>query len=263
MAVQVRDGIGSVDAADVSTARELLAQIYDDELRFPNSPITPDLVRINIEHAEQVRLTAATIAKGEGLDRHLLELAAVLHDVAKLDHRDRSSGGIDTWHHHHRGASLARKLLLVDLGKSAAVADAVANMIDVHSDIPFISRYWQTTYRTKLPTPRTAEELALRDADIITLLWVSGISKIVHFRQVPGSDYHREDGGDIQNAIASARISFDESVASLVTDTGRRLAANRVEYTIAFFERIAGVADLREFGLVYEDFIRDLRAVRP
>jgi uncharacterized protein len=233
----------------------LLDQLYREEAQFAGSPVTEDLVRLNLDHVQRVRSNVTLIAEGEGLDSSLLQLAAILHDVCKLDHRDGASGGIDTWHHHHRGASLARTLILCELGKTEAVARPVARMIECHSDIPFIRRYWAARYRAALPAPRSREAQVLRDADVIDLLWVGGIAKIVHFRQVPGSEFYREDGGKIQNAIASARTSFEETSSVLSTATGREIAAARILTVRSFFDALRDVADLNDFTRVYDRFV--------
>jgi putative nucleotidyltransferase with HDIG domain len=244
----------AVHESDLLTARALLEQTYSDELRFPGSPITPELFAISLQHVERVRQHAREIASGEGLDANLLDLAAILHDISKLDHREASSGGIDTWHHHARGASLARKILLVDLHKPMALADRVAALIETHSDIPFIQRFWSAHYHSGLPAPTSKEQIALRDADAIDLLWVGGMAKIVYVRQMPGSDFFKEDGRDIQKAIASARRSFDEAADILRLPTARRLATQRIETVQSFFHSLAHIRSLPEFVRVYECF---------
>ncbi|HYK89382.1 MAG TPA: HD domain-containing protein, partial [Acidobacteriota bacterium] len=199
----------------------------------------------------------------EGLDTALLELAALLHDVSKLDHREASSGGVDTWHHHYRGASLAKKFLLANLKLDSQTAAAICGMIETHSDIPFIQRHWETIYNSTLPTPATPEEFALRDADVIDLLWVGGIYKIVHIRQIPGSVFYREDGGDIQKAVISARGSFLESVSVLSTDTGRHMAEKRILTVEALFDCLLEVKSLRQFDAAYDRFIADNKQPSP
>jgi hypothetical protein len=249
----------SIDAADLDRALGLVRHLYEEEMCFPDSPVTEELVQLNLEHVDRVRQSVTAIAEGEGLDASLLQLAAVLHDVCKLDHRDVSTGGIDTWHHHHRGASLARKLILTVLGKHDSIAARTARLIETHSDIPFIRRYWAHTYRGGLPTPETPEELALRDGDVIDLLWVGGISKVVHFRQVPGSEFYCEDGGSIQAAIASARTSFEETSGVLSSATARGIADERINTVREFFEQIGSVGNLEEFARVYDAFITRLK----
>ena len=247
---------------DLLRAREVLAELYEAERAIPGSPVNHVLVRLNLEHTDRVQCTVQAIAEGEGLDTALLELAAVLHDVAKLDHRDTTSGGIDTWHHHHRGAATARKVVLADLGKVGPIGDSIAAMIERHSDIPFIRRYWLNVYAATLPSPRTPDEFALRDADVIDMLWVGGLGKIVCFRQIPGSDFYSEDAGDIQKAIASARTSFIEAAEVLVFPTARALAAPRIGSVEVFCAEISSVASLDEFVEAYHAFLKRLGASR-
>ncbi len=247
-----------VDPDDIVRAGALLAATYEAERTIPGSPVTDELIQLNLAHTHRVQYTVQAIAEGEGLDSPILELAAVLHDVAKLDHRDMTSGGIDTWHHHYRGSALARKIVLAELGKSVAVADRVAAMIEAHSDIPFIRRYWRSVYGASVPSPRTPEELALRDADMIDLLWVGGFAKIIRFRQIPGTAFFKEDRGDIQKAIESALTSFHESAHALRTATARALAAPRISTVEAFSLELSGIGSLEEFSAAYLAFLNRL-----
>jgi len=257
MALHMLDPLPCVDRGDLDKARQLVEEIFLEEMKYPGSPLNPGMVKLNLDHTDRVRANAVAIAAGEGLNLPLMELAAILHDVSKIDHRDLVSGGIDTWHHHHRGASLARKLILANLPSAVAVADVVSQMIECHSDIPFIRRYWAGQYRASLPGPRTKEEFALRDADVIDMLWVAGMAKIVYFRQVPGSDFYLEDGGDIQRAIASAHSSFREALGCLVTPTSKKLAKGRVSLVKKFFSRLRCVRTLEEFIREYDFFVNE------
>ncbi len=253
----------SVLPADLQTACFLLEQTFADEGKFPGSPIDQEMIEMNLDHVQRVRMNAAEIAAGEGLDLNLMELAAILHDVSKLDHRETSSGGLDTWHHHDRGASLAKKMILVHLGKKLALADRVAQIIVTHSDIPFIRRFWDATYHASPPSPKTIEQLALRDADVIDMLWVGGMSKIIHFRQVPGSDFFKEDGGDIQRSISSARRSFEEASRMLSLKTARYLALERIDNVQSFFASLVPVRNMADFHEVYDRFLDDHQAATP
>ncbi len=255
MALAQESASVSVRPADLQKARCFVEQTYLDEGNFPGSPITSELIEINLDHVERVRRNAVEIASGEGLEVHVIELAAILHDISKLDHREESSGGIDTWHHHSRGASLAKKILLAHLRKNVALADRIARIIETHSDIPFIRRFWNSHYQADVPAPKTAEQLALRDADVIDMLWVGGMAKIVHFRQVPGSDFFKEDRGDIQNAISSARRSFEEATRMLSLKTARLLALERIETVQTFFSSLVPVRSMDDFHQVYDEFV--------
>jgi hypothetical protein len=154
---------------------------------------------------------------------------------------------------------LARKIILVHLQKKFALADKIAGIIETHSDIPFIRRFWTSIYQADPPAPQTVEQIALRDADVIDMLWVGGMAKIVHFRQVPGSDFFKEDGGDIQKAIASSRRSFEEAAQILALDTSRRLAGARIETVKTFFASLTRIRSLAGFVQKYDEFVRGHR----
>jgi hypothetical protein len=238
----------------LANAHRLLERTYTDELTFPGSPVNAQLIRLNLDHAERVRRNAVAIGLGEHLEVPVLELAAILHDIAKLDHRDAESKGIDTWHHHYRGAAMAKRFVLSEF-QDEPLAERIARMIDAHSDIPFIRRYWLQRYATSLPGPRTAEDFALRDADVIDMLWVGGMSKIVQFRQVPSSEFFKEDGGEIRKAVLSAQTSFQESASVITTDTALKMARERISIVGSFFDKAILVKSLQEFIEICDEFV--------
>ncbi|MDP2668500.1 MAG: HD domain-containing protein [bacterium] len=239
--------------ADLVSAECFLRKIYEDEAGFPSSPVSEALVRLNLEHTKRVKENAVKIADKEGIDKNILQLAAILHDVAKLDHNDIASGGVDTFHHHHRGASLARKFILQNLKKDVGVTEEICRAIDRHSCIPFIDRYWMKNYGVRVPEPEWFSEFALRDADTLDQLGLGGIRKIVHLRQATGSIFYKEDGGDIRSAIDSAHKSFMEARGIIVTDTGKRIASEYVFNAEMFFKKLVCVSSLKEFDEVYDN----------
>jgi hypothetical protein len=245
----------------LSHSRQRVEEIYRAEMNRPHSPIPEELVNLSLNHIDRVVGNAAAIAAGEKLDAHLLELAAVLHDCAKLDHTESSSGGVNTWLHHQKGAALAAEIIRKELRGSEDLACRVAQMIERHSDIPFIRRYWEAKGES-IPGPVTPEDFALRDADVIDMLWVGGLAKIIQIRQIPGSDFFKEDRGDIRRALISARRSFDESRKCLSSNTARFLAQERVQTVKSFLAVISGVRSLKEFNEHYRLFMTAKEAIK-
>jgi hypothetical protein len=245
----------------LSHSRQRVEEIYRAEMNRPHSPIPEELVNLSLNHIDRVVGNASAIAAGEKLDSRLLELAAVLHDCAKLDHSESSSGGVDTWRHHQKGAAMAADIILKELHGSADLACHVAQMIERHSNIPFIRRYWEARGES-MPGPVTPEDFALRDADVIDMLWVGGLAKIIRIRQIPDSDFFREDGGDIQRALKSARRSFDESRECLSSITAHLLAKERIQTVESFLSEISEVRTLEEFNEHYNLFVAKREAVR-
>lgn len=245
-----------ITQSDINGARNFLFGAYYDEFRAGRT-VTKALVEMNLAHADRVAANAAKIADGEGLDINFLRLAATLHDVAKLDHKD--SGGIDTFHHHYLGAAVARKFILQILKKSIHEANVVFEAIDRHSCIPFIKRYWQKVYGASIPGPQTYFEIALRDADTLDQVGVGGMHKIVHFRQVPESDFYKEDGGDIRKAIESAEKSCREAAGEVITTaTAKNLAVALLKENMEFRTALAAdhIQTLHKFDAVYEKFLK-------
>lgn len=73
------------------------------------------------DHLELVARTAAFLAKKEGADQDVCEVAALLHDICKAEPGD----------HGTTGACRAREFLL-SIGMGGAFADAVAEAIHFH-----------------------------------------------------------------------------------------------------------------------------------
>lgn len=236
----------------ITKAEEILLRTYRKEMDTKGSPVTEALIQLNLEHSRRVYENAIKIAKKEGLDETELGIAAMLHDVSKLNSGEKS--GIDTFHHHEHGFMAVGDILSKELGLDDEAVERISNAIHRHSDIPFIRRFLEKTGE-EVPTPETKFDLALRDADTMDQLEAGGMHKIVHFRQNPASAFYKEDGGDIQKAIASAKKSFDEALGVMSTDTGKKMAAERAEKMKPFFERLKSAATLEEFDRIYEEFL--------
>lgn len=96
------------------------------------------------DHLELVARTAVFLAKKEGADPEVCEVAAMLHDICKAEPGD----------HGTRGACKAREFLL-SIGASGAFADAVAEAIHFHD---------------KESKSRNKESAVLWDADKLFIL---------------------------------------------------------------------------------------------
>jgi len=146
------------------------------------------------EHVQAVVRLALRLAELAGADRQVVEAAAWLHDVAKLDAED----------HGQSGASAARHILAeTDFPKTKidAVADAIAKHVGLFTDQPV----------------EPLEAAVLWDADKLTKL---GATAVIHFcgamiahqgastkqilRQLPGSGWQEKTVVSLQTAPARA-----------------------------------------------------------
>lgn len=100
------------------------------------------------DHLEMVAETAVLLAKKEGADPDICEVAALLHDICKAEPGD----------HGTRGACKAREFLL-SIGLDGAFADAVAEAIHFHD---------------KEKKDRSPESAVVWDADKLFILTPKG-----------------------------------------------------------------------------------------
>lgn len=190
--------------------------------------ITKETVEINIGHTKQVLNFARQIYNGEkeherveDSERFLknLEIAAILHDVCKLN--SQKPGGIDVFEHHIAGGETAEKFLKGQIEQSDI--QQIKSAIFCHSYIPFIIKKMKDKKSIKFKPPETLLGIILRDADILDLTSINGFRKIVEIRQNPTSEFYKEDKGLLKNAINSALKSIKETASYLRTETAKKI----------------------------------------
>ncbi len=162
-------------------------------------------------HVERVFNLCMHIGREEGADLEVLALAALLHDVARpLE----DSGEVED--HAVEGAKIAKRFLL-SLGYPEEKAEAVAHAIEAH-------RF------SRGPEPRTLEAKILSDADKLDAMGAIGIARVFM--------YSGEHGRDIEASLEH----FEEKILKLkdlmYTETARKIAEGRHEFTVRFIERI-------------------------
>ena len=106
-------------------------------------------------HLNRVRKYAVYIAKKEGADVEIVELSALLHDIAKI------KAGYPIEHHARKGALLAKRILK-ELGVEKEKIQKICSCINAHS-------------RKESPKPATIEEKCLYDADGLELVGAVGV----------------------------------------------------------------------------------------
>lgn len=180
------------------------------------------------DHTERVLLLALRIGKKEKADLKVLRLAALLHDIGRAE-EDRTDGRVC---HSRRGADLAREILARH-GVDRWTAARVVHCIRAHR------------FRRKA-VPRTLEAKVLYDADKLDSIGAVGIGRAFLFAGEVGARLHNK-GADIAKTKPYTRedTAFREFVVKLSrikdrihTAEGRRIAAERHRFMVAFFDRL-------------------------
>jgi len=250
---------------DHCTHEDVEASVGFVERMYHESGATPETQKENLIHSAVVREYAIAIAKAEGLDPHFMGVAGQGHDSKKLD--KALPGQINTWEHHHLSGAAMGKFFKEERKKNEELSKRMDRVIRCHSHIPFIrTKFINDFYDTervskeqrndpavteplaeklqqfldrRLPEPKTPEELALRDADMLAMIDVeAGLRKLVKIRQNPDSFFYNQDEGKLGNAIASAMMSARQAHDILhfpsSKKNGARLYQRLVEFQTAF-----------------------------
>lgn len=180
-------------------------------------------------HIERVRVLAGRLAREEGADPLVVELAALLHDIA-----DWKFHGGDL----QAGARQATKWL-----EECGVDDAViAHVSDIVATVSFKG--------AGTPTPMaTLEGRVVQDADRLDALGAIGIARAFAYGGFREREIHdpdrapeRHDSFESYQADSGTTINhFHEKLLLLIdrmnTDAARRLAAGRHSYMKSFLDR--------------------------
>jgi uncharacterized protein len=180
------------------------------------------------DHTERVLRLCLRIGKKERADLAVLELAALLHDIGR-GAEDESNGRVC---HGREGAVLARELLGRH-GLDAGLVNRVVHCIRTHR------------FR-KRAVPRTLEARVLFDADKLDSIGAVGIGRAFLFAGEVGARLH-DPLVDVRRTKTYTRddTAYREFLVKLsrvkdrmFTREGRRVAAERHRFMIAFFDRL-------------------------
>lgn len=180
------------------------------------------------EHTERVCNMSNHLAKAEKADIHIVEAAALLHDIGRHE-QDKSKGKLS---HSIISSKMARPILM-NLGYGENDIQSILHCIESHS------------YR-KGTVPESIEAKVLFDADKLDAIGAIGIGRAfvfagevgaaVHIRNldIPNtSSYSRED-----TAYREFKVKLEKIKDRMYTDEGKRLARERHEFMTAFFTRL-------------------------
>jgi len=182
----------------------------------------------DLDHVERVVENALVIGKKEGGDLEILEVAALLHDVARKE-QDESKGAIC---HAERGGVLARTIL-ENLNYPEEKIKQVVHCVETHR------------FR-KDNAPETIEAKVIYDADKLDVVGAIGIARAVSFSGFHGSRVHVHDvdiekGGEYGPNDCAYReflVKLQKIKDKMLTESGREMAKERHEFMIEFFDRI-------------------------
>jgi len=184
------------------------------------------------DHVLRVTELAVRLAIEEGADVEIVRAAALLHDVGRAE-QERTGMS-----HSAIGARMARQVLM---GHARERVEAVANAIEQHR------------FR-ELDAPSTLEARVLYDADKLDAIGAIGIARAYAFagqRQLNlwaavDPSYANAEPSQVQRALLEREHTpvheFVFKLARLkdgmLTASGKRLARERHEFMVAFFERL-------------------------
>ena len=183
------------------------------------------------EHTCRVRASAMHIAREEGADLLVVELAALLHDIGRpaelADH-----GRTD---HAELGAGMASSILR-EYGCGDELVKKVSECVRTHR------------YRKRSPEgmPASLEAKCVFDADKLDSIGAIGIGRAFHFAGRTGAKVHNTE----EQALASESYSREDTAYreflvklrhikdSMQTDTGRKLARQRHDFMCEYFNEL-------------------------
>ncbi|HQQ55995.1 MAG TPA: HD domain-containing protein [Mesotoga sp.] len=179
----------------------------------------------DLYHVVRVTENAVEIALGEDESLETAALAALLHDIK------RPSEDIDGLDHAAEGGKYSLKLLL-SMGYTYDIASEVALSIRDHR---FSSG----------KEPGSATGKILQDADRLDAIGAIAIARVFSYSGKVGRPLHSPDLSPrdrYEGFSASAINHFYEKILKITpesfwTGTGRELARERYEFTVAFVER--------------------------
>ena len=180
------------------------------------------------EHTERVLNMCMHIASVEGGDTDIIQAAALLHDIGRHA-QDISKGKLS---HAEIGVDMARPILKRYQYNPESI-ERILHCIETHR------------YR-KGDDPKTLEARILFDADKLDAIGAIGIGRAFVFAGENGAAVHIRNL-DIENsksytkqdtAYREFKVKLENVKDRIFTDEGKRLAEERHDFMITFFNRL-------------------------
>ncbi len=189
----------------------------------------------NWEHVKRVYDLALMIAAKEGADPFIVGVAALLHDLGRLEERE------DTRHHAERSV-ISGAALLEAYGVSPAKREPILHAVRAHS------------YKRGVE-PQSLEAAVVRDADRLDALGAVGIMRWA----VSTSKRHGIRNYDLADPFAEQRTPDEHRYMldrffskllklgeGMLTATGRVLAEQRLAFMRVYLEQFRRELELRD-----------------
>jgi uncharacterized protein len=180
------------------------------------------------DHTERVISNCLHIGKKENADLEILEIATILHDIKKPEEM-QLKGAIC---HAVEAAKESRKIL-EKFSFPEEKIDKICHCIESHRNKNEI-------------VPNSLEAKILFDADKLDSLGAIGVGRLFMFASVIGARLHNKDV-DLENTTeySSEDTAYREFLAAniklkdkMLTNEGKRMAQERHDFMISFFDRI-------------------------
>ncbi len=182
----------------------------------------------DFDHTKRVVNLALHIGKIEGVNLEIIELAALLHDIAR-EGQDKGNGIIC---HAEIGSKMARELLL-KYNYPIENIDKICHCIERHR------------FR-KGEDPQSRESKILYDADKLDALGAVGLGRAFQFSGEHGSRLHNpeinigesEEYSREDSCWREFNIKLIKIKDKLFTDEAKRIASEREKFMIEFFNQL-------------------------
>jgi uncharacterized protein len=186
----------------------------------------------DFEHVLRVYRTAEHLAHIEGADLHIVRAAALLHDA---EGAAPGEGSVRASHQHASAEFAAR--VLSEEGWPADRIAAVQHCIRAHR------------YRDHSEPPASLEAKILFDADKLDVLGAIGAARVIAYAALDGNPFYyppsaqflhsgEEEPGEPHSSYHEHLFKLRKVGARMFTATAKAMAAERLAYLDAFFERL-------------------------
>jgi len=192
---------------------------------------TADVVH-DFDHVLRVYRTAEHLAEIEGADLQIVRAAALLHDAEGA----APGAGSTRANHQHASAGFAAQVLTEEGWPVERIA-AVQHCIRAHR------------YRDNSEPPNTLEAKILFDADKLDVLGAVGAARVIAYATLDGNPFYyppsekflhngEEEPGEPHSAYHEHLFKLRKVGGRMFTLTAKAMAAERLAYLDAFFERL-------------------------
>jgi len=186
----------------------------------------------DFDHVLRVYRTAEHLAEIEGADLDIVRAAALLHDA------EGAAPGVGSTRlsHQHASAEFAARVLSKE-GWTAERIATVQHCIRAHR------------FRDDSEPPATLEAKILFDADKLDVLGAVGAARVIAYAALDGNPFYfppsdqflnsgKEAPGEPHSAYHEHLFKLRKVGARMFTATAKTMAAERLAYLDAFFERL-------------------------